>query len=109
MKIRAECRKGILRLRLEGELDHHTAAGTMREIDGALDRLLPVDCALDLAGVSFMDSSGIAVIMRLQKRMQAMGGRLAVMDPAPQPLRVLDASGVDRLVRIIVPVKEGAK
>ena len=48
MKIRAESKEGVLRLRLMGELDHHAANAAMREIDGILDRLLPRDCALDL-------------------------------------------------------------
>ena len=106
MKIRAESKEGVLRLRLMGELDHHAANAAMREIDGILDRLLPRDCALDLSGLNFMDSSGIAVILRLHKRMKLTGGRLAVIDPAPQPLRVLDASGIELLVPIAMTIKE---
>ena len=109
MKIHVDSRKGILRLSLEGELDHHAAAAAMREIDDILDRLLPVDCALDLSGLSFMDSSGIAVILRVHKRMQALGGRTAVVNPAPQPLRVLDASGIERLVKVVSAVKENVR
>ena len=109
MKIRAESKNGILRLRLIGELDHHAANAAMREIDGIVDRLLPRDCALDLSGLSFMDSSGIAVILRLHKRMKLTEGRLAVVDPSPQPLRVLDASGIERLVPVAMTVKESRK
>ncbi len=106
MRIRSECKNGVLRLQLRGELDHHSASAVMREIDGALDRYMPVDCALDLSALKFMDSSGIAVILRLHKRMRSMGGRMAVVDPAEQPMRVLDASGIDRLVRIASTAKE---
>ena len=83
--------------------------GTMREIDALLDRFMPVDCALDLSELTFMDSSGIALILRVHKRMQALGGRVLVMDPAVQPLRVLDASGIDRLVRVATTVKESVQ
>lgn len=106
MKIRAESKNGVLRLILMGELDHHAAGGAMREINGILDRLLPVDCAIDLSSLSFMDSSGIAVILRVFRRMQLAGGRTVVINPAPQPLRVLDASGIGNLVRIVTTVKE---
>jgi len=109
MKIRADSKNGILRVRLLGELDHHAAAGTLREIDALLDRFLPVDCALDLSELTFMDSSGIALILRVHKRMQALGGRVLVMDPAAQPLRVLDASGIDRLVRVAATLKENVQ
>lgn len=106
MKIRADSKNGVLRIRLLGELDHHAASGTMREIDSLLDRFLPLDCALDLSELDFMDSSGIALILRLHKRMTAQGGRILVLDPAAQPLRVLDASGIDRLVRVVCTVRE---
>ena len=109
MKIRADSKNGILRVRLLGDLDHHAAAGTLREIDALLDRFLPVDCALDLSELTFMDSSGIALILRVHKRMQALGGRVLVMDPAAQPLRVLDASGIDRLVRVAATLKENVQ
>ena len=109
MKIRADSKNGILRVRLLGELDHHAAAGTLREIDALLDRFLPVDCALDLSELTFMDSSGIALILRVHNRMQALGGRVLVMDPAAQPLRVLDASGIDRLVRVAATLKENVQ
>ncbi len=107
MRIRVDSKGGVLRLQLTGELDHHAAAGAMKEIDGALDRFLPVDCVLDLSGLTFMDSSGIAVILRVHKRMQALGGRAAVINPSRQPLRVLDASGIERLVKVVSAVKEG--
>lgn len=80
----------------------------MREIDGVLDRLLPVDCAVDLSDLSFMDSSGIAVILKIYRRMQLAGGRTVVINPAAQPLRVLDASGIGNLVRIVTTVKESS-
>lgn len=108
MKIRAESKNGVLRLILMGELDHHAAGGTMREIDGVLDRILPVDCAIDLSKLSFMDSSGIALILKIYRRMTLNGGRVVVINPAPQPLRVLDASGVGNVVRIVTTVKEQA-
>ena len=47
-----------------------------------------------------MDSSGIAVIMRVHKRMNDMCGKAWVENPNGQPLRVLDASGIDRVIRV---------
>ena len=100
MKIRAESKEGVLRLRLMGELDHHAANAAMREIDGILDRLLPRDCALDLSGLNFMDSSGIALILKAQQRMKLLDGSLLVCHVPEQAKRVLDAAGIGRLVTI---------
>ena len=43
---------------------------------------------------------GIAVIIRVSRRMTALGGRAWVENPARQPQRVLDAAGIERLVPV---------
>ncbi len=91
---------GRLTVYLNGELDHHEARCTMRKIDELLDEYLPRDCALNLSGLRFMDSSGIAVIIRVSRRMRVLGGRAWIEDPGRQPQRVIDAAGIDRLVPI---------
>ena len=100
VNIRTSFLSGRLTVYLAGELDHHEARCTIREIDELLDEYLPRDCVLDLNGLSFMDSSGIAVIIRLNQRMKSLGGRMWIENPAKQPLRVLDAAGIDRLVPV---------
>lgn len=87
-------------VRILGELDHHAARCMIRRIEEFIDAHLPRDCVLDMAGLTFMDSSGIAVILRTQKRMNEIGGRTWVENVPPQPMRVLDASGIDRIIRI---------
>jgi stage II sporulation protein AA (anti-sigma F factor antagonist) len=53
---------------------------------------------MDLSGVSFMDSSGIAVVLRAHRRMAALGGSLIVTGVPAQARKVFDAAGVPRLV-----------
>ena len=72
----------------------------IRSIDELLDEYLPRDCVLDMSGLSFMDSSGIAVIVRSYKKMRSAGGRMYIENPQTQPLKVLDASGIDRMIPI---------
>ena len=62
--------------------------------------LLEMKGELDLAGVTFMDSSGIALILRAQQRMQLLDGSLLVRNVPQQARRVLDAAGIGRLVTI---------
>lgn len=102
MEIRTTYLSGRLTLYLTGELDHHEARCAIRTIDELMDEYLPRDCVLDLNGLSFMDSSGIAVIIKLNQRMKSLGGRMWVENPAKQPLRVIDASGIDRLVPVAI-------
>ena len=107
MKVTTSYRDGRLTLFFKGELDHHEAKDSMRKIDRMIDEYLPRDCIVDMAELTFMDSSGIAVILKIYKRMCEMGGRAWLENPSKQPLRVLDASGIDRIIRI--NVSEGVR
>ena len=49
-----------------------------------------------------MDSSGIAIIIKVSRRMKNLGGRAWIENPARQVLRVIDASGIDRLVPVAI-------
>lgn len=100
MKIKAKSADRNLLLELSGELDHHGARNTLREIELAIDASLPRMLVLDLAGITFMDSSGIALILRAQQRMQLLDGSLLVCNVPAQARRVLDAAGIGRLVKI---------
>lgn len=100
MNISTSFQAGRLTVFLSGELDHHEARAVLHTIDELLDEYLPRDCVLDLSGLSFMDSSGIAVIVRLSRRMADTGGRVWVENPARQPRRVIDTSGLERLVPV---------
>ena len=66
----------------------------------AVEEELPGRLVLDLSGVSFMDSSGIAVVMRARNRMQQLGGRLKLRGTASQVRKVFDAAGISRLVEM---------
>ena len=92
-----------LTLTLRGELDHHAAKEAMRKLEWELDAALPTKLTLDFSG--FMDSSGIAVVMRALKRMRAMGGSAAIKNVPPQAKKVFTAAGIFR----IVPFEEGEK
>ena len=57
---------------VRGELDHHRAKEVMTELDEQIDMALPRRLTLDLSGLSFTDSSGIAVLIRVSRRGRAM-------------------------------------
>ena len=102
MNISAAFAAGRLTIFLSGELDHHAARSAMSSVDELLDEYLPRDCVLELSGLSFMDSSGIALIIKTSRRMKALGGRAWIENPSKQPQRVIDASGIDRLIPVSI-------
>lgn len=84
--------------RVSGEIDHHAARTLMAELGRQVDAAMPRELTLDLGGVSFVDSSGIAVVLRSWKRMRELGGSMALQNVPPQAAKVLRAAGVDKLL-----------
>ena len=89
-----------LTARISGEVDHHGAREIMGELDREINAALPRRLALDLSGVTFMDSSGIAVLLKALRQMGHTGGSLRVTNIPAQARRVLDAAGVGRLISL---------
>ena len=90
-----------LTLRLVGELDHAAAQTVMPGIEDAVEEYLPRRCVLDLTGVSFMDSSGIAVILKTDRLLRQTGGVLALSGVPGQVRRVLDVAGLTKIVPVL--------
>ena len=88
----------VLTAKIVGEVDHHAARGLMEELGRQIDGTLPRELRLDLSGVTFMDSSGIAVVLRSWKRMSQFGGSATLCSVPVQSAKVLKAAGVDKLI-----------
>jgi len=101
MEIRIHPENRQLTISLIGELDHHGAKGLMEAIDRAMEQNLPNKAILDLQGLTFMDSSGIAVVLRAKRRMEALQGSLSVVNIPRQAARVLETAGLGRYVNLI--------
>lgn len=87
-----------LMIALNGEIDHHEAKKTLQGIADKIDQYLPMVCVIDFKGVSFMDSSGIAIVIHTYRRMQELGGVLRLRQVSAQPWKVLHAAGIDRII-----------
>lgn len=97
---------------ISGDLDHHSARQIRSEIDREIADKRPQRLIIDFAGVTFMDSSGIGLIMGRYKLMSAAGGDVIVSRPPAYIKKVLKLAGVDRLAPVydkaedILPRKE---
>lgn len=83
---------------VSGELDHHGAKQVMEELDRRIDLGLPSHLTLDLGGLTFTDSSGIAVLLRAWKRMEQNRGTMRVIRTPQQAERVFRAAGLQRII-----------
>ena len=95
-----EVANGVLIYYLPEELDHYAADMLKRKTAHVFDEEEIRYLIFDFSKTQFMDSSGIALILRAQRRMQTLGGSLLVCRVPQQARRVLDAAGIDRVVTI---------
>ena len=77
-----------------GEIDMSVTDGLRRDVDRALEQHGLANIVFDLAGVSFVDSSGLGVILGRYKKAAAAGGRVFLTGAGPQVKRVLELSGL---------------
>lgn len=86
-------------LKLGGTLDAMTAADLQPVIDRLVSEKKP-RVMVDLAGLDLIDSSGVAAIVSLYKRIRANGGRVQVAGARDQPLAVFKLLRMDRVFSI---------
>lgn len=89
-----------LTVALSGEIDHHRAKKVMETVTRKIDEYLPKNCILDFRDVTFMDSSGIAIVICALRRIRELDGKLKLTNVPPQPYKVLRAAGVDRVAEM---------
>jgi len=105
MHLTSYLQDGTLTVVLTGEIDHHCAKHYIQAITGKIEAYTPQICILDFQEVTFMDSSGIAVVINSLRNMAKIEGKLEICGLKQQPLKVFRASGVDKLVSIKEEVK----
>ena len=91
---------GRLTVALTGEIDHHCAKLYIQSIAAKIEAYTPSVCILDFQDVSFIDSSGIAVVINALRNMTQIEGTLILSGLTEQPMKVFRASGIDKLVEI---------
>ena len=91
---------GRLTIALTGEIDHHCAKSYIQVIAAKIETYTPEVCVLDFRDVTFVDSSGIAVVINALRSMSQIEGKLLLTGLSPQPMRVFRASGLDKLVEL---------
>jgi len=92
--------EGRLTVALTGEIDHHCAKAYIQAIGAKIEAYTPDICILDFRDVTFVDSSGIAVVINALRNMAQIEGKLILTEISQQPMRVFRASGIDKLVDI---------
>jgi len=86
-------------LRIAGSLDVLTAPELMPTIDQLVDEKRP-RVTVDLSGLDIIDSSGVAALVALYKRLRAVGGQVTVVGARDQPLAIFKLLRMDKVFSI---------
>lgn len=91
----------ILTAYLDGEIDHHNAKALRTQIDDMINRQRPKTLVLDFRGVTFMDSSGIGLVMGRYRQMQQLkSGSVQISGVSRQTAKVMRLAGLESLAKI---------
>ena len=97
MPVRTEYQNDTLTVLLQGDIDHHTASAMRESIDRAAESCLPQKLLMDFSGVSFMDSSGIGLVMGRYRLIRSMGGSLEITGTSARIRTMMKMAGLDLL------------
>ena len=96
--LRTEYKNNILTAYIDGEIDHDSAAKIRARIDGAAQSLKPKLLNLDFSAVSFMDSSGVGLVMGRYKNASVFGCGVKLVNMSQKVRRIMKMSGLEKIV-----------
>ena len=97
--LRSYCKQDALVVALDGELDHFCAQSIRRQLDEMLADPSVRYLVLDFDKLTFMDSSGIGVVLGRYRLLRDRGGHIAIVGMNPHIARLFHMSGLDRIIR----------
>ena len=95
-----EVQENCLTIFLPGELDQHNAEEIRKRSDYLIDQNHIRYVIFDFMDTTFMDSSGIGVIMGRYKRIYMLGGEVCAVHTSERMKKILTMSGVTRIMQI---------
>lgn len=92
-----------------GDIDQHNAASLREQIDLRISHENVKKLIFDFSKLDFMDSSGIGIIIGRYKLMSALNGSVSIIVTKPTVRKLLELSGIKRIVRICDNLSDALK
>ena len=106
MQIALKLNQNTLIVSLTGELDHHEAGRTRELLERAITEKNIKNLIFDFSKLSFMDSSGIGMVIGRYKQIKSIGGRVALVCSGRLVERLVEMSGLKRLMKVYPDVTQ---
>ncbi len=100
MQVQLKMKGRTLIAKLVGELDHHNAKTIKEMLENAIASKACLNLIFDLTGLSFMDSSGIGVIIGRYKLLESIGGKVQIVSDKTPINKLITMSGLARLMDV---------
>lgn len=102
MNVTIEASGNVVIAYLIGEIDHHTAGDVRDKIDSIITYKKPLHLIIDFRNVTFMDSSGIGLVMGRYRLMRGINpsSDLEVKNVSVQTKKIMELAGLGRIAAI---------
>ncbi len=98
MDIKMEIKENILCVGLSGEIDHHTCATIKTDVDQIYQSNRVTHILFDFENVTFMDSSGVGLLMGRYRNALMSGGKVVMVKVRPEVDKIMKLSGIYKLI-----------
>lgn len=109
MELKLIGEKRTMLVKINAELDHHIACRLRESVDAKIKGSNTKNVIFDFSRVSFMDSSGIGVIMGRYKITRILGGKVVIFGVKKQVRRIIEMSGIDKIIEITDTLDEAMR
>lgn len=96
--VKLSVENGAVSAYIYGEIDHHSAKGIREAIDTTLLSCSPDALVMDLSGITFMDSSGLGLVLGRYTKATEAGIAFTLCGVGPRVARMFDMAGLDRII-----------
>ncbi len=95
-----EVEKTTLIVRLSGELDHHTSDMVRDKIEQELEKGIINNLLVNLENLTFMDSSGLGVMLGRYKKIRLLNGKMYICCVSPSVYKIFELSGMFKILQV---------
>lgn len=106
MELEFKLKDKTLIVSISGEIDHHTSKGIREKVDKEINNSPINNLLFNFSKVSFMDSSGVGVIIGRYKVIQELGGKIGIIGLSPHIRRVFEISGLFKIIPFYANIQE---
>lgn len=98
MKVEFQKKAFTLIVKIQGEIDHHCAAMLKEKIEREFQRSDAKNLIFDFSSVTFMDSSGIGMVIGRYKNVLSYGGKTAIANANERVSKIFQMAGMQKII-----------